>query len=171
MLSVPAPTRGVGAVPPEALSYLSTTGWYYEGGADITWEESMHYGWGIGHPDHSVAEIVLERVHTDDIWASAAAARALVAAQHDAIDLYCDLLQHPSLEDTILAVDNLAYLEDGIRDEWFPRFWAPSEELDHDFTFRFAEDVEARLRQVLEDTGLASGHGDDWTFADLEFRW
>lgn len=136
---------------------------------EIAWEESMHYGWGIGHPEVPVAERIRRRIPWERTWSAAAALRALYADQHAAVSLYCDVLRES--EDREFAADRLSHFEGDPKWELFPRGWEVEEEFDRGFAFAFDESVERRLRETIEEVGLADHLGDDWTFADLELRW
>lgn len=164
-------TDGVAAVPPEALAYLAAVPEVGEGYDEIGWEESMHYGWGVGHPDHDVRETVLDLVGIDPLWASAAATRALYADQHAAVELYVDVVEAMPWEDRDLALDDLANIQADDYDRWFPEYWDVETEFDREFEFTFDEAVEARLRNAVEELGLVDGLSDDWTFDDLEVQW
>lgn len=87
-------TQDVSAISADTLSYLSAIPRLDNEEAESTWEESMHYGWAIGHPDHLVANTIRDLVLVDVIWASAAAYRALYADQHAAVDPI-RTVQHP----------------------------------------------------------------------------
>lgn len=79
-------TDGGDAIPADALAYLAATPRCDTESMERTWEESMHYGWGIGHPDHPVGDTIRDLVPVDEIWASTAAHRALYADQYAAAD-------------------------------------------------------------------------------------
>ncbi len=56
---------GVAATPGEALAYLRAIPSARPSGADAAFEEAGTYGWGIGHPEEPVADL-LARIATDD---------------------------------------------------------------------------------------------------------
>lgn len=164
-------TDDVSAVPPPALAYLAAVPQVGDGYEAIGWEESMHYGWGIGHPDHDVAGTIIDVLDVDEIWASAAAIRALYADQHAAVDLYADVLRGMPSEDRVLAVDDLADIQNDDHDRWFPEHWDVEAEFDRTFEFAFDDAVERRLQRAVADLGLVDDLSDDWSFADLEVEW
>lgn len=164
-------TDGIAAVPTEALAYLKSIPEVDAGMGNIGWEESMHYGWAIGHPSHNVAGTILDYVAVDEIWASGAGIRALFADQHAAVDLYADLIRALSWEERPLALDDLSRLEGEPSTYRFPEYWDVQAEFDRDFSFAFEESVERQLRTVIEDLDLVDGLSADWTFADLEVEW
>lgn len=164
-------TDDIANVPTAALEFLESIPKFDDGQGDIAWEESMHYGWAIGHPNHDITETILGTVQTDEIWASGAAIRALYADQHAAVDLYADLLRALPWEDRPLALDDLAHIADEDEQRWFPQYWDVKTEFDRDLGFEFDESVERQLRTVVEDLDLVENLSDDWMFADLEVQW
>ena len=164
-------TQDVSAIPAAALSYLSAMPRLDGEEAESTWEESMHYGWAIGHPHQPVAETIRDLVSVDVIWASAAAYRALYADQHAAVDLFVEVIKRAPAEDRPLVVDQLSHLEGEPDWELFPRYWDVHEEFEGDFSFAWSGEVEQTLRAGIDATDLADHLPTDWTFADLEVRW
>lgn len=104
-------TDGVDAIPADALAYLAAIPRCDTESMEMTWEESIHYGWGIGHPNHPVGDTIRDLVSVDEIWASATAHRALYADQHAATDLFIDILNLTPDGDKPLVVDRLSHLE------------------------------------------------------------
>ena len=45
------------------------------------------------------------------------------------------------------------------------------DEFDREFSVTLEDAVERQLREAVAETGYADRLPDDWTFADLEFRW
>lgn len=164
-------TDGVNAIPADALAYLASIPRCDTESMEMTWEESMHYGWGIDHPDHPVGDTIRDLVPVDEIWASAAAHRALYADQHAAADLFIDVLDLAPDEDKPLVVDRLSRLEGEPDWELFPRYWDIQTEFDRDFTFEWDDAVVQTLRAGIEASGVTEYLPDDWTFADLEASW
>jgi len=164
-------TAGVDAVPTEVLEYLAVIPQINAGEGEIAWEESVHYGWAIGHPEHDVAGTIRDIVRIDEIWASAAALRALYADQHEGVSLYCEVLRETPPEDRPITVDALSHFEGEPTWEIFPRYWEFETEFDRGFEFAFDESVERQLRATIEDVGLADGLREDWSFEDLEYEW
>lgn len=162
-------TDDVAAIPEDGLAYLHTVPEYETSTFAIAWEESQHCGWGIGHPEVSVAEIIRDRIGVQDSWVCGAALGALYADQQTAVELYCDILR--TSDERAFAGDRLSRLEGDPPWELFPRgsnFYA---EFDRDFTFTFDEYVEQQLRSAIEDAGLTDDLSAAWTFEDLELRW
>jgi hypothetical protein len=162
-------TAGVEEVPLEALEYLGTIAEFDTEAFEIAWEESQHVGWGVGHPEYPLAETLQRNLPEEDIWAGAAALRALYADQHAGVSLYCDVLR--GAEDPGLVLDRLAHFEGEPSWELFPRSWDVEAEFDRDFTFSFDEPVEQELREAIEGTGYVARLPEDWSFENLELRW
>lgn len=162
---------GVESIPVEALEFLGSIPVFHTESFGIALEESMHYGWGIGHPDVPVADTIRDRVAFESDWAQATAARALYADQHAAISLYCDVLRASDEEHRLFAADRLSHFEGEPRWEMFPRGCDIEAEFERDFAFAFDAPVERQLRATIEDVGIVDHPGDDWTFEDLELYW
>ena len=162
-------TEGVAAVPVEAPAYLGSIPTFDDGSFEIAREESHHVGWAIGHPEYPLEETVLEAVADDDIWAGAAAFRALHADQEAAAPLYCDVLRRA--DDAGFVLERLAHLEGEYNWSVFPRGWDVDAEFDRDFTVSLEESVESQFRDVIAEIGYDERLPEDWTFEDLELRW
>ena len=159
----------VAAVPADAVAYLGSIPRFYEDAFETAWEESQHLGWAIGHPEYAVEDTVLDVVEYDEIWAGAAAYRALHADQEAAASLYADVIRRA--DDVTFVLDQLAHVE--AEPDWslFPRGWDVNAEFDREFTVALEDSVERQLREAVADIGYADRLPDDWTFADLELRW
>lgn len=162
---------GIESIPVAALEYLASIPVFHTESFEIAWEESMHYGWGIGHPDVPVADTIRDRIDFENDWAQAAAARALYADQHAAVSLYCDVLRAGDEESRLFAADRLSHFEGDPHWETFPRGWDIGAEFERDFAFTFDDSVERQLRATIEGVGIVDHFGDDWTFEDLELYW
>jgi hypothetical protein len=79
-------TEGIAAVPADALAYLGRIPDYVDEHA-VAYEESYTYGWGIGHPDHSVGSRLQAAAQTEHKWVSITLGTAFYADQHTAIDV------------------------------------------------------------------------------------
>lgn len=159
-------TDDVGAIPRDALAYLHTIPEYETSRFEIAWEESQHCGWGIGHPTVPVAEIIRDRIGSQDSWVCGAALSALYADQYCGVKLYCEVLR--TSDEREFAADRLSRLEGDPPWELFPRGSDLYSEFDCDLTFTFDEDVKQQLRRAVEDAGLADNLSGRWTFEDLE---
>jgi hypothetical protein len=86
---------GIEAIPIEALAYLGS---FWESMGDVSGEESFTYGWGIGHPDHSVAAHLPDIVTDDLFWVQRTLPHTFYADQHAAADLLEALLTAERLD-------------------------------------------------------------------------
>ena len=156
--------EGVASVPVEALAYLGS---FWESMGDVSGEESLTYGWGIGHPEHSVADHVQEVVTEELFWVRGVLPHAFYADQHAAADLLEALLTDERIdyEDRYLLASILAKVDHDSTPK-IPRYWDHREELD--YRFEFDEAVRSRLRETIEAEGFHRRLGDDWTFSDME---
>ena len=155
---------GVAAIPVEALVYLGS---FWESTGDVSGEESLTYGWGIGHPEHSVADHVQEVVTEELFWVRGVLPHTFYADQHAAADLLDALLTDEQIdyEDRCLLASILATVDHDSTPK-IPRYWDLREELD--YRFEFDEAVRSRLRETIETEGFHRRLGEDWTFSDME---
>lgn len=155
---------GVEAVPVEALAYLGS---FWESMGEVSGEESFTYGWGIGHPDHSVADHIHDVVTEELFWVRGTLPHAFYADQHAAADLLEALLtaERIDYEDRYMLASILAGVD---RDSTpnIPRYWDLREELD--YRFEWDETIRARLREAIETEVFHERLPENWMFSDLE---
>lgn len=161
-------TEGVDAVPVNAVNFLASIQNYDTKAFEIAAEESHHIGWAIGHPEVDVEKRILDAVPDNDIWAAAAAERALYADQ-TSVSLYCELIE--TTEEIGFVLDRLAHFEGDPDWSLFPRYWDIEDEFDRDFTASFDLETERELREAITARGYDSRLPEDWDFEDLELRW
>jgi len=161
-------TDGVDAVPADAVDFLASIQAYDTETFEIAAEESHHVGWAIGHPEVDVETRILAAVPDNDIWAAAAAERALYADQ-TSVSLFCELIE--TAEEIGFVLDRLAHFEGDPDWSLFPRYWDIEDEFDRDFTASFEAETEQRLREAIATRGYDSRLPEDWDFEDLELRW
>jgi len=138
------------------------------GTSSIGQTKSHHVGWAIGHPEVDVETRILAAVPDNDIWAAAAAERALYADQ-TSVSLFCELIE--TAEEIGFVLDRLAHFEGDLNWSLFPRYWDIEDEFDRDFTATFEPETERRLREAITARGYDSRLPEDWDFEDLELRW
>ena len=170
-------TDGVSAIPVAALEYLDTIAVTAADTADTAREEVHAYGWGIGHPDHSVADRLHARASEDIFLVNPTLEHAFYADQYAAVDLLEELVRDESIDGTLPRItrDDMPYrryLLDcvyGLQtdDHWpgMPRYYDWDEEFDD--TFELDNTVEQRIRDLVEEAGFDATLPNDWTFRDL----
>jgi len=170
-------TENVEAIPVAALEYLDTVAVTAGDTADTTQEEVHAYGWGIGHPDHSVADRLHARASEDIFSVNPTLEHAFYADQYAAVDLLEALVRDESIDETFSrpARDDLPYRRylldsvyglqtDDYRPE-MPRYYDWHEEFDD--TFELDDTVEQRIRDLVEEAGFDADLPNDWAFRDL----
>jgi hypothetical protein len=166
---------GVDAIPAEALAYLRAVPPACPSDAGAAFDEAATYGWGIGHPEEAVADHVHDMADEHRYWASATLEVGLRADQAAAVDLLGRIVTDdeidfavphsllvPGAERFFLAT--AAGAEAG-RDPGVPRFW--DWQAEYDYTFEWDPDVEARVRELARETGVADDLPENWTLGDL----
>lgn len=159
--------EGVEAVPADALEYLLL--FHRHPGDESPWIDSMSYGWGIGHPDHAVAETVETLVEGEyEIWAGTATEHAMHADQYAATALIENVFEDGIVSDPVLFFRPLGSIErgeypDGTTDWNWETLYPEFEETGFDWD----DGVRERLRAVIEDCGFARQLPEEWTFADI----
>lgn len=159
--------EGVAAIPTMALEFLFLHHRYPDEGA---WVESMTYGWGIGHPNRPFADNVHALVDGGhDIWAGAILEHAFHADQYAATALLEDVFDAGIVADPAMMLRGLGSIDRGrYPDE--PRYW-DWEAVYPEFAkngFEWDPDVEARLRELVEEVGFDRYLPEEWSFADIE---
>lgn len=167
---------GVEAVPVPILEFFSSILDQVGGDGYDFINEGLHpYGWGIGHPDHSVADNIHDHASTDIFVVNPMLEHSFYADQHLAIDLLERIARDDTIQYTITQprgeVSEIRYLLDAPAgavsdfDPTIPRYWEWEEELDHEF--ELDDDVEQRLRDLVIEEGIGNDLPTDWDIADL----
>ena len=169
-------TEGVTEIPVKSFEFFSSILDRVEGDGYDFINEGVHpYGWGIGHPDHAVADTIHQHASKDIFVVNPMLEHAFYADQHAAIDLLERIVNdgdisrsfdHPRGE--ISETRHLLDAPAGAVSEFsptIPRYWEWQEEFD--FEFRLDHDVEQRIRKLVSDEGLDNELSGDWEIADL----
>lgn len=167
---------GVDAIPAEALAYLGTIPEYTDE-FTIPYEESYTYGWGIGHPEHSVSDRLVALADTAHKWTSVTLNTAFYADQHAAVDVLERLVTDDRLTGTIQRIaweaDATRYYFGAVADlelEVFsphvPLRWDWEAELN--YSFELDIETEQRIRDLAHEVGVVDDLPADWTLHDLE---
>ena len=170
-------TDGVSTIPVAALKYLDTGAVTASDTADTTQEEVHAYGWGIGHPDHSVADRLHARVSEDIFSVTPTLEHAFYADQYAAVDLLEALVRDESIDGAFSrpARDEMPYRRYLLYsvhvlqtdDHWpgMPRDYDWHEEFDD--TFELDDTVEQHIRDLVVEAGFDADLPNGWTFRDL----
>jgi hypothetical protein len=170
-------TDGVSAIPVAALEYLDAVAVTAPETADIAREEVHAYGWGIGHPEHSVADRLHARASEDIFSVTPTLEHAFYADQYAAVELLETLVRDDSIDGTFSRPtrDDMPYrryLLDcvyGLKtdDHWprMPRYDDWRDEFDS--TFELDDTVEQRIRDLVAETNFDANLPNNWTFRDL----
>lgn len=169
-------TTSAEAVPADAFAYLGLIPDYVDEHA-VAYEESYTYGWGIGHPEHSVGDRLQAVADTEHKWVSITLGTAFYADQHAAIDVFEEIVTDDSLSGTIqrmtFEVDATRYYFGAVADlerdflgPHVPPYWDWEEKFD--YSFELDPDVKQRIRVLAHETGIADDLPADWTLLDLD---
>lgn len=168
-------TATVETIPVEALEYFEAILDDVEEEYGYIKEGLHSYGWGIGHPEHSVADRIHAHAAEDIFVVNPMLEHAFYADQYAAMDLLERMIhddaiqhtfQHPSGE--LTEVRHLLDAPAGAASDFWPtipRYWDWNEELEYDF--ELAEDIEQRIRSLVRKHGLDADFSDDWQITDL----
>jgi hypothetical protein len=169
-------SSGVADIPAVALEFFSSILDQLERDGYDFIAEGMHpYGWGIGHPDHSVADDIHQHASTSIPLVNAMLEHAFYADQHSAMELLEQLVNDESIQETLPyrsgEITGLRYLLDapaGTVSEFtptMPRYWDWQEEFDYEFALD--EGVEQRIRDIVTEQGFDDDLPNDWDITDL----
>lgn len=167
---------GVEAIPVEALGYFSSIFNQLDGeGYDYILEGMHSYGWGIGHPDHSVADDIHQHASTDIFVVNAILEHAFYADQHLAMDLLERIAHDDSIQERIAhprgqmsEIRSLLDAPAGAVTDFsptIPRYWDWDEEVGYEF--ELDDDIEKRIRSLVTEEGIDDDLPSDWEIDDL----
>jgi hypothetical protein len=167
---------GVDAIPAAALGYFDAIRDEVGAAEDFVREGLHPYGWGIGHPEHDVADAIHALAGDDVFLANAMLEHAFYADQHAAVELLERIAADDSIQGTvpygtgeITLVRALLDAPAGAASENFwpniPRYWDWYGELA--FDFKLDSDVKRRMRTLVTREGLDADLPRDWAIADL----
>jgi len=166
---------GIDAVPVAVLNYFDSILSEVEEGYDFINEGLHPYGWGIGHPDHSVADRIHDHAAKDIFVVNPMLEHAFYADQHAAIEVLERIIRDDSIQRSMQhptgEISEARYLLDApagaVSDFWptMPRYWDWHEELE--YTFELDGEGEQRLRDLVVEGGLDAELYDGWEIEDL----
>lgn len=168
---------GVEAIPADALAYLGVIPEYVDD-FHIAYEESYTYGWGIGHPGHSVEDRLVELGQDEQKFVKISLNTAFYVDQHEAVDVLERLVTHDDIDTTTDQLGRsvnltefyfraVADLEtDKLVGPHAPPYWEEGDELER--VLDVDPEVREQIRKLAHQTGVADGLPADWSLADLD---
>ena len=169
-------SEDINEIPVAALEFFSSILDQIDGDGYDFINEGLHpYGWGIGHPDHAVADNIHQHASTNIFVVNPMLEHAFYADQHSAMDLLEQIVRDDSIDrslpHTTGQISETRYLLDAPAgavsdfEPTIPRYWDWQKELDYEF--ELDEDVERRIRDIVTERNIESDLPDDWGIADL----
>ena len=170
-------TADVEAIPVAALEYLDAVAVNAADQDDIELEETHAYGWGIGHPDHSVVDRLRDRALMADLSVNPSLEHAFYADQHAAVAALERLVRDESIDGQLSYPrrDDLPYrrylldcvygLQTDDHRPRTPRYYDWSDE--PAYAFELGDSVERRIRDLVAETGFDTDLPDEWSLRDL----
>ena len=170
---------GIDAIPAEALSFLGAIPEYVDE-LHIAYEESYTYGWGIGHPEHSVADHLLALAEDKPKFVKVTLNTAFYVDQHAALDAFESIVTDEDIASgtrrSMLGMEtdlpefyfkSVADLEtEELLGPHAPPYWDEDDDLPS--VADLDPDVKERIRTLAYETGVADGLPAEWSLRDLE---
>jgi len=168
----------VDAIPADALAFLEAIPEYVNE-FHVAYEESYTYGWGIGHPEHSVADHLLALAEDEPKFVKITLNTAFYVDQHTALDAFETIVTD---EDIASGTRSTLVTETDLTEFYFravadleteellgphaPHYWDEDDDLAR--VIDSDPDVKQRIREMAHETGVADSLPNDWTLQDLE---
>ena len=169
---------GIGAIPAKALAFLGAIPEYVDE-FHIAYEESYTYGWGIGHPEHSVADHLFALAEDEPKFVKITLNTAFYVDQHAAIDVLETLVTN---DDIASGTRSTLGMETDLTEFYFrtvadleteellgphaPPYWDEDDDLPR--VVDVDSDVKQQIRTLAHETGVADGLPVDWSLQDLD---
>lgn len=170
-------TTGVESIPAAALAYLGAIPGR-EDTRELHYEEAYTYGWGIGHPEHSVADRLIELAATEHKFVKITLNTAFYVDQYAAIEV----LERLVTDETIDTATDMLGRQVDLTEHYFksvgdleteamvgphaPPYWEEGDELPR--TVDVSDKVRQRIRELAVDTGVVTDLPDDWSLQYFE---
>jgi len=168
---------GVEAIPADLLAYLFAIP-ESEDTQELLYEEAYTYGWGIGHPEHSFRDRLIELAVSEHKFVKIALNTAFYLDQHAAIELLERLVTDETIDTTtdmlgrrvdltefyFKAVGDLEI--DAMAGPHTPPYWEDGDHLPR--TVEVDDDVRERIRDLAVETGVAPDLPDNWSLHYFE---
>lgn len=168
-------TDGVNAIPVSVPEYFASILADVGELQDFIREGLHPYGWGIGHPDHAVANHLQTHAEEDIILVGAILEHAFYADQHVAMDLLEQILHDDAIQHDLSnppgnnsVARSLLDAPAGAASDFsptMPRYWDWQDELG--YTFELDPNIETRIRTLVAETGIEADLSDEWAITDL----
>jgi len=168
----------VDTIPADALAFLGAIPTYVNE-FHVAYEESYTYGWGIGHPEHSVADQLLALAEDEPKFVKITLNTTFYVDQHAALDAFEDIVTD---EDIVSGTRSTLGMETDLTEFYFqavadletaellgphaPPYWDEDDELAR--VIDVDPEVKQRIRELAHETGVAETLPSDWTLQDLE---
>ncbi|MFC4990208.1 hypothetical protein [Saliphagus infecundisoli] len=170
-------SEGVDAIPADALAFLGAIPEYVDE-FHVAYEESYTYGWGIDHPDHSVADHPLALAQDEPLFVKVTLNTAFYVDQHAALDVFETLVTDEAIsgthtrfgreiDRTELYFQAVADLEtEQLLGPHAPPYWDEDDDLPR--VVDVDPDVKQRIQDLALETGVADSVSADWSLRDLD---
>lgn len=169
-------TGDIESVPPEVLAYLGVIPEYCDEFA-VAYEDAYTYGWGIGHPDHSVSDQLRTLAETEHKWLQTTLNTAFHADQQAAVAALERLATDDSLTGTVQRMSYetdlthhcfgaVANLKQKFVGPHVPMYW--EFETEFEYAFELQPEVEQRIRELARQTGVAETLPENWQLHELD---
>ena len=174
-------TSGVEAIPAAALAYLGAIPGQKdtrEIHRDLHYEEAYTYGWGIGHPEHSVADRLVELGSSEHKFVKITLNTAFYVDQHAAIEVLERLVTDETIDTTTdmlgRQVDLTEFYFKAVADleteamvgPHTPPYWEEGDELPR--IIDVSDKVRQRIRELAVNAGVVADLPDDWSLQYFE---
>lgn len=171
-------SNGIDAIPAEALSFLGAIPEYVDE-FHIAYEESYTYGWGIGHPEHSVVDRLLALAEDEPKFVKVTLNTAFYVDQHTALDVFESIVTD---DDIASSTRSMLGMETDLPEFYFravadleteellgphaPPYWDEDDDLPN--VVDLDSEVKERIRALAYETGVADGLPTEWSLRDLD---
>lgn len=170
-------SEGVDAIPADALVFLGAIPEYVDE-FHVAYEESYTYGWGITHPDHSVANHLLALAQDEPMFVKVTLNTAFYVDQHAALDVFETLVTDEASSGTHkrfgIETDLTEFYFQAVADLETEQLLGPHAPLywDEDDTLPRIIDVDPDVKQRIQDLALETGIIDsvpaNWSLRNLD---
>lgn len=169
--------EGVDAIPAEALAYLGGIPECVRD-SNPAYEQSYTYGWGIGHSDHSVADRLYDLAENEHKFVKITLNTAFYVDQHQAIDVLERLVTADDIDTTTDSFGRTVDLTefyfklvadlktDKLVGPHAPIYWPEGDNLER--VLSIDPNIEQRIRQLAEKTGVTFALPDNWDLHHLD---